>query len=137
MSILLYVDDIRNPEKMGLGTRWTWVKTIQEAIRILDEQDVSECSIDHDISLKVSIGYGDARPFASPETYEPVARFIRQLVLAQIAHGDIAPSPKRVYLHSANPTGRAKMLAILSPINKIIHVEEHPSAPCNRFEDEE
>jgi hypothetical protein len=131
MSIRLYVDDIRK-EPEG----WVRAKTVTEAIRILDEQDVVEVSLDHDISMKVSVGYGDSRPFASPETYEPVARFIRQMALAHL-NGGGSFNINKVTLHTANAVGAEKMKAILAPVSQIIKVEVSLSKPCNRFEDED
>ena len=75
MVIKLWVDDIR-PAPEG----WHWAETVTEAIRILDTAEVTELSLDHDISYKVSIGHGDPRPFCSPETFEPVARFIAMML---------------------------------------------------------
>lgn len=129
MSIRLYVDDIRK-EPEG----WVRAKTVTEAIRILDEQDVVEVSLDHDISMKVSVGYGDSRPFASPETYEPVARFIRQMHLAFLNGGGHFGIEK-VTLHTANAVGAEKMKAILNGITCKVIVSL--SQPCNRFEDED
>lgn len=128
-GIKLWVDDIRKaPEG------WHHAKTVTEAIRVLDTMEVAEVSLDHDISYKVSIGHGDPRPFASPETFEPVARFIARMVIENEVH--TGEYPRVVRLHSANAMGRIKMMAILSPVRQFIEIIDTPSKPCNRFEEE-
>lgn len=62
MKIKLYVDDIR---EAPVG--WHLARTITEAIRILDQQEVTHLSVDHDIK-----GYPQ-------ESFEPVVRFAAQL----------------------------------------------------------
>ncbi len=131
----LWVDDIRNPEAFRPGENFHWAKTVTEAIRILDTQDVEEVSLDHDISMKVSVGYGDARPFCSPETYEPVARFIRLRILDDITSFRMT-SIRKVTLHTANAVGAEKMKSILSPISPIVEVVVSLGQPCNRFEED-
>jgi hypothetical protein len=133
MTIKLWVDDIRNPVSF-VGEGWHWAKTVTEAIRVLDEQDVSEVSLDHDISMKVSVGYGDARPFASAETFEPVCRFVRQRVISEMWDGTV--SLKRVRIHTANAVAAEKMKAILAPVSQIVSVEVELSKPYNRFEED-
>ena len=117
MSIKLWVDDIRT-EPEG----WQRARSVTEAIRILDTMEVSEVSIDHDISMKVSVGHGDPRPFASPETFEPVARFIAAKYVPGIV----------ITLHTASSIGAEKMAGILRDAghNPAIRL----SKPCNRFE---
>lgn len=114
----LWVDDIRT-EPEG----WTRAKTVTEAIRLLDMWDVTEVSLDHDISHKVSIGMGDARPFASDETFEPVARFISRTY---------NPGKILITIHTANSVAAEKMSKILERFNPIIRL----SKPCNKFEGE-
>lgn len=124
LGLKLYVDDIRNPDDF-VGPGWHWAKTVTEAIRILDEQDVDIVSLDHDIAHSIPItGSTIAQPFACTETFEPVARFIRCLVLGALDWDDGHSYPHTVYLHSANPIGIEKMKAILAPVNKMIHVVE-------------
>jgi hypothetical protein len=113
----LWVDDIRK-EPEG----WLRAKTVTDAIRMLDTLSISCVSLDHDISMKVSVGYGDARPFASPETFEAVARFIAWR---------FEPEMIDVKIHTASPVGAEKMAAILSNFNPTVKL----SAPCNRFEE--
>jgi hypothetical protein len=113
----LWVDDIRK-EPEG----WTRAKTVTEAIRILDMGQVDEVSLDHDISYKVSIGHGDARPFCAPETFEPVARFIAARFRSSLP----------VTLHTANAVAAERMKNILEGFPVTISL----SKPCNRFEEE-
>lgn len=116
----LWVDDIRK-EPEG----WARARTVTEAIRLIDTAMPEEISLDHDISYKVSIGHGDPRPFAAPETFEPVARFI-----AWRYHQE-GWSPK-ITLHTANPQGAQRMNHILLAYKVDIKL----SKPCNRFEEE-
>ena len=102
-GIKLYVDDIR-PCPDG----WVLARTITEAIRILALQDVSVCSLDHDICHAILPGddHGSNiyQPVCCPETYEAVAWYI-----------SLMPKERRpkVKFHTANPAGRAKMQKIL------------------------
>lgn len=121
-GLKLWVDDIRNPVSF-VGEGWHWAKTVTEAIRILDTMSVSELSLDHDISMKVSVGYGDARPFCSPETFEPIARFVAHVY---------EPEQIKITLHTANAEGARKMAEILHRFNVTIKL----SQPCNRFEED-
>lgn len=115
----LWVDDIR-PAPEG----WVRAKTVTEAIRLIHTNPIEEVSLDHDISYKVSIGHGDARPFCAPETFEPVARFI-----SVVRHyNDL-----KITLHTANAVAAKKMADILSGFDVMIKLSE----PCNRWEDSE
>ena len=107
MGIKLWVDDLRNPEEFA-GMDWHWAKTVTEAIRILDTMEVSEVSLDHDITH--AILPGDAprpsliyQPVVCPETYEAVARFIARMPVSKM----------EIRIHTANPDGAAKMKAVL------------------------
>ena len=116
----LWVDDIRKEPDC-----WIRAMTVTEAIRILDTVFIDEVSLDHDISMKVSVGHGDSRPFASPETFEPVARFIA-------AYFDESPDPLKVTIHTANGTAANVMKDILKRFNPVVTL----SQPCNRFEED-
>lgn len=120
MGIKLWVDDIRKaPEG------WHHAKTVTEAIRVLDTMEVEEVSLDHDISMKVSVGFGDPRPFASPETFEPVARFIAAKYRPGLP----------ITLHTASSVGADKMAWILREVGHAPAIRL--SKPCNRFEEEQ
>lgn len=117
----LWVDDIR-PAPEG----WVRARSVTEAIRLLATQAFEEVSLDHDISMKVSVGdeeagYSEPRPFASNETFEPVARY----VAAAFDPGDI-----QVTIHTANGVAGARMKDILIGFNPAVRL----SKPCNRFE---
>ena len=124
----LWVDDIR-PAPEG----WTRARSVTEAIRILATMEVSEVSLDHDISMKVMVGdvesgYSEPRPFRSNETFEPVAWFLREMSRDR-PEGRF---PSFVTLHTANSNGADKMKAILA--DTLIDVRIQLSKPCNRFE---
>jgi hypothetical protein len=125
MKINLWVDDIRQAP-MG----WHRAKTVTEAIRILDEYEVTEVSLDHDISARVVDFQGLSRVYLSAETFEPVARFIQRMV-ESIGTGDLW----RINLHSANPVGRANMVKILEPIKHLVIIRELPLLPSNPIEE--
>lgn len=97
----LYVDDLRKEPK-----GWTRAKTVTEAIRILATQEVTEVSIDHDISHRINMD-SIARPFPCGETFEPVVWFLREM-----AHN--GRKIATVTLHTANPIGAKKMAEILA-----------------------
>lgn len=117
----LWVDDIRK-EPEG----WMRAHSVTEAIRLLDTFEATEVSLDHDISMKVSVGtkeagYSEPRPFASNETYEPVARFIAARYTP----------PLKIMIHTANPAGAERMASILVRFKPKVNRLK----PCNRFEE--
>lgn len=124
----LWVDDIR-PAPEG----WHRARSVTEAIRILATMDVDEVSLDHDISMKVSVGdlaagYSEPRPFRSNETFEPVAQY-----LALLACCEGVWRPHKVTIHTANSVAAEKMRALLRAYDPQVAL----SKPCNRFEFEE
>lgn len=95
----LYVDDLREcPEG------WQLARTVTEAVRILATQHVTEISLDHDICHATSAQNGVYQPIACPETFEPVAWFIKFM--------PIGMTPV-VHVHTANPAGEKKIKEIL------------------------
>jgi len=123
MEIKLYVDDIRQaPEG------WVLVETVTEAIRLIDTMTVTEISVDHDISIPVRVGK-ISRPFPSPETFEPVLRFVRARALAGLSE------IKKITLHTSN-TGKAKVMAAFFDKVPGVRVKINLSKPCNKWEDE-
>jgi hypothetical protein len=99
MGLRLYVDDIRScPEGYIL------CRTVTEAIRLLDTQDVSMVSLDHDIQLSMPSPSGAIFiPVSSGETFEPVARFIANNPGA-VTH---------VHFQTSNPAGGERMANII------------------------
>lgn len=92
----LYIDDLRVPP---FG--WQLARTVTEAIRILATQNITDISIDHDISHSVQIGVV-TRPFPCLETFEPIAWYLCAIKFT---------GP--VTLHTANPAGALRMARIL------------------------
>lgn len=121
--IKLFVDDLR-PAPEG----WVLVRTVTEAIRLIDTQEISDISLDHDISMKVSVN-GEARPFKSEETFEPVARFLREKITTSYKGRRI-----RIILHSANQTGRENMERILLEGGEDLEIRHEPRAAVNKYE---
>lgn len=104
MAIKLYIDDIRDvPDES-----WTLIRTISEAIRciVLFRDEITEISLDHDISFDVRIG-GVYRPFPSPDTFQPVAYFI-----GEVYQPPYQNAPK-ITIHTANPAGAESLQGIL------------------------
>ena len=83
----LWLDDIREPP----GEDWTWVKTVPEAKEILESQEVSEASLDHDL--------GDQEPEG------------RTLVLWMAEH-EIWPT-EEIVIHSGNVVGVEYMTGVV------------------------
>lgn len=105
----LFVDDQRE-----CPPGWQLARTIDKAIRILAEQEVSEVSLDHDIAIKCTIK--DHCFHASGETYQAVARFIASHFPAYYFPGDIDAEHRRdlkIRLHTASPDGAKAMAKIL------------------------
>lgn len=54
----VWLDDIRDPKKFSFVERWTWVKTAQEAIALLEKKKVTLISLDHDLGDEALVGSG-------------------------------------------------------------------------------
>lgn len=79
---------------------WTRVKTASEAINLLETEEVSEMSLDHDLGPPESgTGY-DVAVYLEERAY----------------HGTILCG--KIYVHSQNPVGRQKILAAIEKVNK-------------------
>ena len=87
--IRLFVDDIRNPEDLGLRG-WTVARTSDDAIRILRNGSVESLSLDHDLG--------------GEDTGYRVACWLEE-------HG-VWPR-LGVLCHSANPVGKARIQAVI------------------------
>jgi hypothetical protein len=103
----LWLDDIRDPKKFGHdGTDWIWVKTADEAIICLKFGNVTEASLDHDLTdEQMEGGYlGEIREDGQKSGYDVV----RWLEL----HPQHWP-PDGVKIHSMNPAGRKRMQQVI------------------------
>jgi hypothetical protein len=101
MQVKLWLDDIRDPVRFGrLG--WLWVKDYDAALEALQTLEISEASLDHDLSLLQTIGQVDEEKTG----YD--------VVLWMEEHG-VFP-PEGVTVHSANPAGARRMVAGLHAI---------------------
>lgn len=100
----LYIDDIRTPP----DDSWHICRNISSAIRALDMfwPATEEIALDHDISHQIVMG-DMSRPFACPETFEAVARYI-----SKIKHLNPTWEPK-ITIHTSNYVGGKVMQQIL------------------------
>jgi hypothetical protein len=97
--VKLYLDDIRDPAKNGcIG--WHWAKTAEEAIACLYTGRVTEASLDHDLSIKATLG-----EWQSEVTGYDVCVWLE-------THPKFWPV-NGVRVHSMNPAGRARMQAVI------------------------
>jgi hypothetical protein len=119
----IYVDDIR-PAPEG----WIQARTVTDAIKTIARfgSEITEISLDHDISVAVSVG-GEYRPFPSPETFQAVAYYMIQYY----AHGGIKP---KVTIHTANPVGGKELFLLLE--DAYFSTEIAPASRVNRLESE-
>jgi hypothetical protein len=93
----VYLDDERVAPEGWIQVRWP-----DEAIKLLQTGNVTHLSLDHDLG-------DDQRG-----TGYDVLLWIEQ----QVALHHFLP-PKEIYIHSANPAGRKRMLAAIESIFKI------------------
>ncbi len=107
MKIKLWVDDIRNAPDES----WTVARTVTSAITALSKFEVTECSLDYDISHQVTVG-GLSRPYPCEETFQAVAYFIGEKYQGSERDEYHHEYPK-ITLHTSNPVGAEKMKSIL------------------------
>ena len=93
----LWLDD----ERPVPDERWQLVRTAEECIEILKEGKVERVSLDHDLGVGYNTGY-------------KVACFIEEA-----AHDGTLKPLERMYVHSANPVGKARMRQALNNAYKI------------------
>ena len=93
----VFLDDIRDAPD---GT-WHIARSAEEARKLLEIHNVTELSLDHDLGYLDQYG----RP-GEPTGYDLVKWMIDYLPPAMW--------PLRIYIHTANPTGRANMFALLN-----------------------
>lgn len=99
MGTRLWLDDTRAPHAHGrIG--WTWVRTADDAIALLERGDVIEASLDHDLDPRAAIG-------------EPPREKTGYDVVCWMAQHGVWPD-NGVHVHSENPEGAARMRAVLS-----------------------
>jgi hypothetical protein len=91
----IYLDDIRKCPYDD----WETVRTAEEAIDLLREEEVDEISLDHDLGT-VLTGYD-------------VACYIEGLVFQ-----DRDYVPPKIYIHSANPVGIRKIQQAIDSIDR-------------------
>lgn len=99
-NMKLWLDDIRDPREHGaLG--YTWVKTADEAIRLLASGMVERASLDHDLSVDATMG----NPAQGERTGYTVIRWMEE--------NNTWPRGG-VKVHSMNPVGRRRMLDVIA-----------------------
>lgn len=96
---MVWLDDQRRPPDLS----WLWVKTQGEAINILRSGVVSGISLDHDLGPEKTCGDG----------YKVIS-----WIEHQAATEADWPVPQ-VYVHTANPAVRQKMLLVAARIDKL------------------
>lgn len=87
----LWLDDLRLPPEDCL-----WAKNYDEAIEILEKENISAISFDHDL--------GDVENGQDKEK----SGYDVALYLAERAYNGLSV-PSEVYIHSANPVGRERI----------------------------
>lgn len=93
----MFLDDERMPDGVpGLPEPddWVIVRSAAECIALLETREVIAVSLDHDLGADVPTGYD-------------VACWL------ELAHAEGRPVPPQLYVHTANPVGRARILAAL------------------------
>ena len=95
-KIKLFVDDIRNPEHLGLEG-WTIARTSKRAIAILSQGNVVECSLDHDLG-------GDDTGYK---------------VICWMENNGVIPE-NGISCHSSNPVGREKINMVIRKISNML-----------------
>jgi hypothetical protein len=88
--VRLWLDDVRQPPDES----WVWVKTADDAIRVLALGQVAEASLDHDLGVVV-----DGR--------EATGYDVLAWLEARVAIDGFVPPLLKV--HSANPPARRRM----------------------------
>lgn len=91
----LYLDDVRECPK-----GWIPIRTVRDMIQLLQEQDVSEISFDHDLGKGLS-GY-DVLNWIERKVFEDGFK------------------PPRMYVHSWNSVGRKNMLRAIEKIESLV-----------------
>ena len=90
----VFLDDLREPPK-----GWEWSQSAHWCIKLLENNDVDEISLDHDLGLDDQNGYD-------------VLLWIEEQVVTKNY-----TSPK-IHLHTSNPSARHKMQLAVSRIKR-------------------
>lgn len=103
----LWLDDIRAPHEHGcLG--WAWAKTAAKAITYLRTGEVTEASLDHDLTDEQMVKggfFGQVHEDGHKSGYDVVC-WLEQ-------HPEFWPI-NGVKVHSANPSGAARMRQVIN-----------------------
>ena len=92
----VWLDDVRTSPK-----GWTWVKTPKEAATLVEENDVDEVSLDHDLGFCIFTGYD----------------FLLWLEKKVVLH-NFKP-PAKIHVHTSNPSARVKMELAVKKIKEL------------------
>jgi len=96
--INLWLDDIRDPADHGCAG-WTWVKTADEAIALLQTGRVIRASLDHDLTIEATLGQPDKE-----KTGYSVVCWMEEFGMWP---------QDGVAVHSMNPIGRQRMQQVI------------------------
>ena len=97
----LYLDDVRKcPEN------WIPVRYVRDMIQLLQEQNVSEISLDHDLGEDQPSGY-DLLLWIEENVFRLRGNKLKILL-------------PEIHVHSMNPVGKKKMLAAIESIKRIL-----------------
>ena len=97
----LWLDDMRDPAAFGC-TGYVWVKNYDQAVAALATGKVTFASLDHDLSIETAYNHGVPPP-GEKTGFD---------VICWMEENGVWPR-EGVVCHSANPTGRARMMQII------------------------
>lgn len=106
-DIKLWLDDYRDPYIILSECDWLWIKTAEEAVRLLKTGRILEASLDHDLTEAQMIKGGYLG-----KIYEDGQKSGYDVVCWLEQHPEFWP-PNGVKVHSANPAGRARMEQVI------------------------
>jgi hypothetical protein len=97
---LLWLDDVRDPAHLGLHD-WLWVKTVDEAIAVLDADplEIVFASLDHDLGGLVFVPSDSGE-----ETGYTLVKWMEENNRWPVSGCSV---------HSANPTGKEAMQQVI------------------------
>lgn len=104
-DILLWLDD----KRWSPSVQWTWVKTAQEAIELLQTKRVRFASLDHDLAPEHYPWSPDYNPAVSKKTSgSAVVNFLER---ETFQGNSVYNPPDGIRVHSMNPFGSSDMVA--------------------------